>query len=191
MSKLVNINNQRVAGWWVLLASILGVFSSANLLVDEFNVLKSPASELICDVNPLITCSDSLLSPQAHLLFGLPNSLFGVLFFAVLVGLSSVLVFGGSLPRVVWVGAAIGATLGLGYVIYFVIISLTLFKAICPFCSLIWVAVFFIFPITIIRALKATVGFGSVKKSLIKYWWGFPVIVILLLVFIILVTLVA
>lgn len=119
--------------------SLLGLLASFQLLETEIKVLNDPAAAITCDVNPLIACSNSLLSPQAHLL-GPPNSVLGLVAFSVLLTLAVLLWNQVQIPTWFWWGMGISSGIGMIYVVYFMVQSTTVFGALCPYCMLIWAA---------------------------------------------------
>lgn len=186
----------KVAKWsrpWVGVAlvifSLAALYSAFGLLASELQVLRDPDSALGCDINPLVGCSDSILSPSAHLFFGLPNSAIGLFAFGALLGISAVLLFGGSLPRFLWWVMAAGMTLGMVYVAYFLYLSVAVFDSLCPYCMGIWFAVLSASPLVWFSALASGAFGDSARrggKSLLRYWWavaiGLYLIVILVIV---------
>lgn len=126
---------------FVLLAAALLIgFASLQLALAELQFYRDPAGHLSCDVNPLIGCSTSLTTPQAHLFFGIPNSLLGLAFGGGLLALALVLVAGGRLPRLLWWGLSLAGAVLLAYIAYFAHQSVTVFGALCPWCMVIWFA---------------------------------------------------
>ncbi len=123
----------------LVLFSALGLFASFMLVEAELELLRDPGANLGCDINPLLACSDSLLTPQAHLL-GVSNSLIGTVAFAALTALAVVLAAGAALPRLLWWGLGAGTFVGFVYVLYFLFLSVSVFRALCPYCMLTWVA---------------------------------------------------
>lgn len=169
----------------LVLFSALGLFASFQLLNTELKVLGDPTAGIGCDINPLIACSDSLLSPQAHL-FGTPNSVLGLVGFAALLTLSVLLLDHVQLRAWIWWGMGAGTAIGMIYVVYFVVQSMTVFEALCPYCMLIWAA-------TIGAAVliwSNIISGGLVGQRLIttgnalsKWWWAVVFMVYLLIFF--------
>ncbi|WP_185695812.1 vitamin K epoxide reductase family protein [Buchananella hordeovulneris] len=124
----------------LLVAALLIGFASLQLALAELQFYRDPAGHLACDVNPLIGCSTSLTTPQAHLFFGIPNSLLGLAFAGGLLALGLVLVAGGRLPRLLWWGLCLAGGVLLAYIVYFAHQSVTVFGTLCPWCMVIWVA---------------------------------------------------
>lgn len=155
---------------WLLVFSLCGLFAAFMLLQSELKVLNSPEAQLGCDVNPLIGCSTSLLSPQAHL-FGTPNAVIGLGAFVALLTLSVLLLSGVRLPRWIWYGMSIGTIIGVGYVAYFLYLSATLFRTLCPYCMLTWFGVLGAFVIVWAHVLNEGLIFGKPVGAARKYWW--------------------
>lgn len=179
------------AGIAVMVFSLLGLLSSVMLLQSELDVLADPEANLICDVNPMIGCSSSLLSPQAHLL-GLPNSALGLAAFSALLALGAVITFRGTLPRIVWWGLSVGVLGGLVFVAYFLFQSVTVFRTLCPYCMLTWVATLGVLPV-VLGAAAATGALGtrliSAGRSTLRYSWAIALALYLLVILVIVVTL--
>ena len=172
-------------GYALAVTALVGLFCSLQLLMSELKVLRDPNATLGCDLNPLIGCSDSLLAPQSHLLFGIPNSAIGMFLFGMLLALAAVLALKGRLPKLVWIGMAVGLLAGVGYIVYFLIQSITIFRALCPYCMGVWAAILAALPL-VIGGAGASDALGAIGKKwgpvLLKYWWLATLILYLLVV---------
>ena len=122
----------------LIVVALVGLAASVELILSEIRYYAEPDAHLICDINPLVGCSSSLVSPQAHILFGIPNSVVGTAFYGGLLGLGLALLCGGKLPRLVWWGLSAAALVSAGFIVFFAYASITQFQALCPWCSLIW-----------------------------------------------------
>ncbi|WP_350257687.1 vitamin K epoxide reductase family protein [Scrofimicrobium sp. R131] len=156
----------------LLLFAVIGLGASFLLLKSELELLADPAANLGCDINPLIACSDSLMTPQAHLL-GVPNSMIGMMAFSALVALAVTLAAGVRLPRWIWGGLGVGTLVAMVYVLYFLLQSLLTFRALCPYCMIVWAATIGIFTI-VWAALFAGGMFGgrgvALGRSVLRFW---------------------
>ena len=178
------------AGIFLAAFAIIALFCSFGLLETELEVLRNPHLVPECDINPLIGCSDSLLSPQAHL-FGLPNSAVGIGVFGAVLALAAVLIFNGSLPRVVWWVASAGLLVGVFYIIYFLVQSTVVFDSLCPYCMGVWASILAAAPL-VWGATLASGSLGSraqtVGRPLLKYWWAVAVLFYLVVILVIILT---
>lgn len=180
------------ASGFLVVFALIGLYCSAQLLLSELKLLGDPAAELACDINPLIGCSTSLLSPQAHLVYALPNAAIGLFLFGMLLALAAVLAAGGTLPRLVWIGMVIGLALGTVYVIFFLVESVTVFRALCPYCMGVWAAILGALPLVVGSAARSG-AFGNGAKSwgrtVTRYSWAIVLVLYLLVVLTIVITL--
>lgn len=127
----------RSYGWLLVVGSVLGIVASWELIRAQITLLREPLAELTCDVNPLVSCGDSLNVWQGNLL-GVPNSFVGAMAFAALLVLGLLLASGRSLPRWMWWGLSAGCLGGMVFVSWFLGQSLLVLDKLCPFCMLIW-----------------------------------------------------
>lgn len=161
MKSLVNINNQRVAGAWMLASGLLGLYASLVLLF-----AKTPVSA--DGINDLThKAASSLLS-------AVPGLGWSLLAFSMLVALSLALSFGGSLPKAIWVFMGVGSILGVVFSLYSVIEGQSPTKL--DVCILSTILV--VLPIALFRALKSTDLLTPVLKKMMVFWWVFPLVAI-------------
>lgn len=170
--------------------SLIALAASAELVLSELKTLKDPSAALGCDINPLIGCSSSLLQWQAHLLFGIPNALVGTALFAGLAGVFLGWV-GGRLPRWLPLTIEAGLTAALFLIIFFLHQSVTVFRTLCPFCMIVWVATIVLW--IHLGALLARLGWlDFLPAGLRGFWvsqrWLLTVAVLLLIVLVIALT---
>lgn len=189
-------NERKISNGWtspstgaiIAIIALVGLFCSVQLLGSELKLLSDPDAILVCDVNPLIACSDALLTPESHLLFGLPNSMMGIIAFSMLLAIAAVLLFRGSLPRVIRVLLVVGAFVGLIYVVYFLYLSISYFGKLCPYCMGVWAATLAFAPLALgIGAGTGAFGQKSVKwgQAVQKYWWAIALVLYLIVVLVV------
>ena len=90
--------SSRAYAWLLVVAGLIGIGASWELMASELSLLRNPQVDLVCDVNPLVSCGASLDVWQGNLL-GVPNSFIGAMAFAVLLAVGALLASGGRLPR--------------------------------------------------------------------------------------------
>lgn len=146
-------------GWanavFLLVGSIMGIVASIGLLEAELEHLRNPTAVLECDINPLVGCGSSLLSPQAHAL-GIPNAVLGTVMFTAIATLAALVLVGATIPRIAWWIAALGAIGGCAIVLWFLYLSATTFHALCPYCLVVWSGTLIVGSVLIPQAVHAT-----------------------------------
>lgn len=170
---------------------LVAMAASAELVLSEIQHLKTPTQNLGCDLNPLIGCSSSLMSWQAHLLFGVPNALVGVALFAGLAGVFLAWL-GGRLPRWLPLTIEAGLTAALVLIGFFLQQSVTFFRSLCPFCLVVWVSTILVW-IHLTALLMRSQLVDWLPAGLRKFWvqqrWLLSLVVFLLIILVIAVTL--
>lgn len=129
--------SSRAYAWLLVVAGLIGIGASWELMASELSLLRNPQADLVCDVNPLVSCGASLDVWQGNLL-GVPNSFIGAMAFAVLLAVGALLASGGRLPRWMWWGLVAGCAGGLAFVAWFLFVSVTVLGKLCPYCMVIW-----------------------------------------------------
>jgi len=125
--------------WWIVIAGVLGLISSATLTIEKIELLVNPAYVPSCNLNPVVSCGSVMTTPQAAA-FGFPNSLIGIAAFAVVTVTGVLTVAKVPLPRWYWVGLTVGTLFGAGFVHWLIFQSLYRIGALCPYCMVVWVA---------------------------------------------------
>ena len=121
----------------LVVASLIGIAASWELIVSELRIIREPLADLTCDINPLVSCGDTFNVWQGNLL-GVPNSFVGAIAFGALAAIGLVLLSGARLPRWMWWGLSAGSLGGIAFVIWFLSVSIMTFGKLCPFCMVIW-----------------------------------------------------
>lgn len=130
----------RLTAGAITVLSLVGAGASLELLLTEIEHRANPVAELGCDVNVLVGCGASLMSWQAHLLFGIPNSVLGLASFLLLALFGGAVFFHWRPPTWMWGLTALGGIGSLGLVAFFLYHTVTDFGTLCPYCLVVWVA---------------------------------------------------
>lgn len=85
-----------------------------------------------------------MITSQAEVL-GMPNTIFGIIGFSMLIMLGLTLIAGAQLKRWMWLLAQAAATLGVVFMHYLFVQSVWAIGAICPWCFVVWMVTIPIF----------------------------------------------
>ena len=121
----------------LLVTGVVGFIASFTLTIDKIKLLQNPTFVPACSLNPIISCLSAMSSRQSEI-WGIPNSLIGVMIYTALIVISLLLFLRVSLPQIVWRGMALFCLLGTLFVHYLIIQSLFSLHTICPWCLSIW-----------------------------------------------------
>ncbi|MDO5034023.1 MAG: vitamin K epoxide reductase family protein [Actinomycetaceae bacterium] len=171
----------------LIVGSLLGLLASVGLLETELAHIRNPDAALGCDLNSLISCGSSLMSPQAHLL-GVPNSALGIGAFGALlaVGVFALLGTRFSVLSVRLLG--LGGVGGLGFVAFFLHASATNFFALCPYCMVVWSGAIIVAAVLIPTALLTFEAPRDTAATCLRYSWAVMVSLHLVVFLVVLLT---
>ena len=174
----------------LIVLAVIAMAASAELVLSEIQTLKQPAAHLGCDLNPLIGCSASLTTWQAHLLFGIPNALVGVGLFAGLAGVFLAWC-GGRVSRWLVLLIEAGLTAGMVLIVFFLHQSIFEFTKLCPFCFIVWTCTIVLW--VQLGATLMRLGWLFPDTGFARIWaaqrWLITAIILLLIVLVVAVTL--
>lgn len=136
-------------GWLYLLGGLVGLVGSATLAIERIASLRDADHVASCSINQAIDCAPAMDSWQGSLL-GFPNPLLGVGAFPVVMLFGAMLLAGLRPPRWMWLGMAVGATLGMALVVFLIYTSLVVLVVLCPYCFVVWLATWPVFWYTIV-----------------------------------------
>jgi len=117
----------------ITLSGLVGLLASFMQLLDKIEILKKPDSVLICNINAVFSCSNILNVWQSSV-FGFPNSLMCVIFFAVMITAGLVGWTGGIISnklRIIFMGMA---WFFVGFGFWYLWQSIYIVGAMCIYC---------------------------------------------------------
>ncbi|MGC5027917.1 vitamin K epoxide reductase family protein [Tsukamurella sp. DT100] len=114
-----------------------GTLASLVLTVEKFELAADANYVPSCSVNPVVNCGSVMTTPQAAV-FGFPNSLIGIVGFAVISTIGAALLAGAQFHRWFWIGMQIGVSTAAIFVHWFLVQSLYSINALCPYCMIVW-----------------------------------------------------
>ena len=164
----------RASAWWILIAGIIGLLASSDLLVEKIEMLKNPTYVPSCSINPVLACGSVINTPQASV-FGPPNPLYGVIGFTVVVVTGVLAVNRVRLPRWYWVGLMTGTGLAVVFVHWLIYQTLYEIGALCPYCMVVWSMTIPLFVVVSSIALRPLAG-NRFAHAL--HGWRWPIVVV-------------
>ncbi|MFI8083820.1 vitamin K epoxide reductase family protein [Kitasatospora sp. NPDC086009] len=174
----------------LLIGGTIGIFASAVLTLDKIRLLEDPSYVPNCNINPIISCGSIMRSDQAEA-FGFPNSLLGLVGFAMVIAIGAGLLAGATYRRWFWLGLQAGTVFGIGFVTWLMYQALYRIGALCPYCMVVWATMIPLFWYTTLHNLRTGViptprALRPVVREAARYHWAAPalwyaVIVLLIL----------
>jgi len=128
---------QRVLPYLLVMAGIIGCAASFVLTYDKIHVLQDPNYSPACNINPILSCGSVMGTKQASLL-GVPNTVFGLMAFSMLLTFGFLLVSGAQVKRWIWIIAQVVALVGVIFMHYLFFQGVFRIQAICPWCFVVW-----------------------------------------------------
>lgn len=124
----------------ITICGLLGLLASFELTIAKIHVLEDPNFVPSCNINPVFSCQSVMSTSQAEV-FGLPNSLFGIIAFSAIIAIGVGMLFGAKYNKRFWQLFQLGALAGLGGVVYLFYQGTYRIGAVCPWCALTWFSV--------------------------------------------------
>jgi uncharacterized membrane protein len=121
----------------LIIAGIIGIVASFVLTYDKIHVLTDTGYDPSCNINPVLSCGSVMKTEQASLL-GVPNTIFGLVAFSMLLTFGFLLAGGAQVKKWIWIGAQVAATVGVIFMHYLFFQGVYRINAICPWCFGVW-----------------------------------------------------
>src|SRR3990167_3702263 len=167
-------NFRRIINYVFIIAGIVGLLASLALTYDEIHYLKNSSYVPSCNINPIISCGSVMKTEQANLL-GLPNTVFGIAGFSVLLFLGLMLATGSKLHKNLWRLVNGAAAAGSAFFIYLFFEGVYRINAICPYCFVVWMIMPPVLLYTTLYNLQAgNISLGLSEKAkafLLRFHW--------------------
>lgn len=157
-----------------MVAATVGLAASFVLTYDKIHYLKDPSYVPSCNINPIISCGTVMKTEQADLL-GLPNTVFGIAGFSVLLFVGLLLATGSKVHKKIWQLLNTGVLAGFIFSLYLFFEGVYRINAICPYCFVVWVIMPPVLLYTTLYNLQAgniKLGLGEkIKHFLLRFHW--------------------
>lgn len=128
----------------LVLAGVVGFLASFVLTYDKIQILQNTNYDPSCNINPIFSCGSVMKTEQASLL-GVPNTIFGLVGYSMLITFGVLLAGGAKVKRWVWLGAQVAASIGVVFMHYLFFQGVFRINAICPWCFTVWMVTIPIF----------------------------------------------
>ncbi len=124
----------RIAGWILFIAAAIGMIDACFLILEYLAALRYPGELTPCSPSSLVSCTKTVQGAWAHYVPGVPNPLFGALWYSAftLYGLSIILGTRFTRSARKAVGVVLVAGLLFSYRLY--LASVLELRGVCPFC---------------------------------------------------------
>lgn len=174
----------------MLIGGVVGVLAMTILATEVFQHLKKPGFTPVCNLNPVLSCTNVADSWQAHAL-GFPNYFLDIAGSSVVATIGATLLSGAKFKRWFWQITEAGLVFAFLYTSWLQFETLYRIGALCLFCMVGWVAIIPVFWYTTlynlrvgnIRApgkLKGIVGFAQRHHGDILLLWFLIIITLIL-----------
>jgi uncharacterized membrane protein len=147
----------------MLLAGLVGLFASFELILDKFKLDANPDAVLSCSINIVLNCSTVMQTWQSELL-GFPNMVIGLIAFPVIITYALASMVGVKFPRWWMIAATIGFFIDFVFSYWLFQQSVYDIQVLCPWCLLVTTASTVIFATSLFYNLKQNV-FNFKKKT--------------------------
>lgn len=147
--------NQKSYPYILIVCGLVGLLVSFLLTIDTMRLTENPNLDLPCNINPFISCTSVINSPQGEV-FGFANPLLGIAGFSFVLAVGMMLLSGVEPSRRFWkffTGGIITATVLIHWFIYQ---SIFVLGSLCLYCMITWVVTWPIFIYTIIKRNQHT-----------------------------------
>lgn len=161
---------RRASAIWVLIAGAVGLAAALALTIEKIELLIDPAYVPSCSINPVLSCGSVMITEQASA-FGFPNSLIGIVSFAVVLVTGVLAVAKVTLPRWYWSGLAVGTLLGTVFVHWLIFQSLYRIQALCPYCMIVWTVTIPLLAVVSSVALQPLAN-NAVVRTVYQWRWS-------------------
>lgn len=150
---------------YVSLLSLFGLWASFTIMVEKVASLSVEKFSPSCNINPFLSCSNVMDSPQAST-FGFPNALLGIVGFSMLLAFGVIGALGVAYPKIVYWLANLGLVFAAGFSLYLFTQTTYVIGSICLYCVCVWFASLMLF---------SELSFYNVgkrfKNNLAKWGW--------------------
>lgn len=144
---------QKALPYLLFIGGLIGLLAAFILTVEKIELIKNPAFNPSCNINPVLSCGSVMGTPQAEAL-GVANSLLGIIGFTAVAVTGAALLAGATFKRWFWIAFNVGmllATLAVHWLIFETIFRI---NALCPYCMVVWIVTIPMFWYTLLYSIQ-------------------------------------
>jgi len=156
----------RFVPWVLLVCGIIGTLAAGTLVFDEIKLAKNPDANLLCSIDPILSCGSVMQSSQATAFGNLPNPVIGLVTFPALVTIG-VCMLAGAVVAKRWFWRAASTVSFLGVVFCHWLFFQTVYNIgnLCIYCMVTWAVTFISWLYITLYAMEQ----GHIKLK--AAWW--------------------
>lgn len=171
---MTSSGDRRLLAPFLVLAGLVGLWASFELVLAKFVTLDDPEAALGCDFSLVVQCGANLTSAQGEV-FGFPNPLLGLAGFVAPVAVGVALLAGARFARWFWLLFQAGVTAGLVFVLWLIGQSIYVLGTLCPWCMVVWAVMIPLFwAVTLRNAAAGVFGAGVRRAGAYLLTWIVP-----------------
>ena len=169
---------ERPIGAVLVVLGAIGLLASFMLTIEYLHKLQDPTGDLICDINPFITCGPAMLSDAGHVL-GFPNVILGLVAFSVTVTIGVMTLLGARMPVWFWWVYQLGLIGAAALITYLQWFSAFDLGKLCLWCMIIWAATIPLVVLTTVSSMATgRLGEGAVRAGRALAGWAWVIVVL-------------
>lgn len=123
--------------WLFIVGGLIALVASVMLSVEVFDRLKNPSYVPVCNLNPILSCTNVADSNQAHA-FGFPNYFIGIAGYAAVATIGVAMLAGARFKTWFWRLVEAGLLFAFGFITWLQYETLYRIGALCLFCMIVW-----------------------------------------------------
>lgn len=168
----------RNIAWVLLVCGAIGLLASFSLTLEYLHKLQEPAAELVCDINPFITCGPAMMSWAGNVL-GFPNIIIGLVSFTITITMAMAIWAGARFRAWFWIGYQVGLVGGLVLITFLQWFSAYELARLCLWCMIIWAATIPLALLTtIFNLVQGHLGAGAVRVGRALAPWAVTIVIL-------------
>lgn len=153
-----------------LLFGVVGLFASAQLLIEYIKTLQIEDYVANCNFSVLVSCGPNMGSWQGSL-FGFSNTILGLVMFTIPLIMGVALIGSVRFPRLWWHLYSAGLLFGFSFVLWLAFQSIFSLHTLCPWCIVVWIIMIPLFWVTVTTVYSTLYRRNELLEYLYSFRW--------------------